>query len=269
MSFKRFCGLTAALVCALLAVVTPARAQSFAALISPPRFELAVKPGETTRQVFEIDHTGNTAGRYKLYTADWTLAPDNSVRFFDALQPDSCRPWVAIERREVTIAPKNKLRFRFEITPPAGTPAGECRFAIMVEGQEQSVETRGNVTFPVSGRIGVIVYATLGDAAPKLAVTETKLTQVNGKQVPTLMVHNSGNAHGRLSGFLSGTDAAGTKLEFTPSTLPILPGETRAIPLTPALEGGDTAATVAYPVTVKGTLEWAGQRQSFEQRFAP
>ncbi len=46
------------------------------------------------------------------------------------------------------------------------------------------------------------------------------------------MVRNSGTAHGRLTGFLSGTDAAGNKLEFTPSTLPILPGETRGIPLT-------------------------------------
>lgn len=246
-----------------------ARAQSFAALISPPRFELDVKPGETTRQVFEIDHTGATTGRYRVYTADWAFGTDSSVRFYEALQPDSCRPWVAIERREVTIAPKNKVRFRFEITPPAGTPPGECRFAIMVEGQEQSVETRGSVTFPVSGRIGVIVYARIGDAAPKLSIEQTKLTQVDGHLVPTLLIHNSGNAHGRVSGFLGGTDAAGKKLEFTPSTLPILPGETRAIPLMPALEGGSTVATVAYPVTVTGSLEWAGQRQPFEQRFAP
>jgi hypothetical protein len=243
-------------------------AQGFAALVSPPRFETSVNPGETTRQIIEINHTGTQAGRYRVYTADWTLASDASVNFSDALQANSCRPWVAIERKELTIAPNNKLRYRFEITAPADTPATECRFAIMIEGLDQVVETRGALSFPVSGRIGVIVYAAVGKVAPKLAIAETRLTRVDGKEMPTLMVRNDGDAHGRISGFLTGTDADGHKLEFTPSTLPIMPGEVRAITLTPSLEGSSATVTVKYPVTIKGMLEWSDQRLPFEQRFA-
>ena len=81
------------------------------------------------------------------------------------------------------------------------------------------------------------------------------------------MVKNSGNAHGRLAGFLSGTDAAGKKLEFTPSTLPVLPGETRAISLVLYRER-DEALKIAYPITIRGKLEWGRQESTpFEQSF--
>ncbi len=267
----RFCAAFFALMLGMLS--TAAHAQGFAALISPPRFELSLKPGETTRQIIEINHTGNQIGRYRAYTADWTFGADATVAFSEALQPDSCRPWVAIERKELTISPNNKLRYRFEITAPSNTPAVECRFAIMLEGLDQVVETKGALSFPVSGRVGVIVYVAVGDVSPELEVAEARLTQADDSDVPTLMVRNSGNAHGRMSGFLSGTDAKGRKLEFTPSTLPILPGEMRAITLTPSLEGSTAPEKVSYPVTIKGTLEWGDKSGNkslpYEQRFGP
>jgi hypothetical protein len=250
-------------------------AQSFSALISPPRFEVNVKPGETSRHVFEVSHTGNQTGRYKIYTSDWLFAADASVTFSEEVKPDSCRPWVAIERRELVVSPNNTVRYRFEIKPPADAQPVECRFAIMVEGQEQSVQTQGALTFPVSGRVAVIVYATLGGAAPKLEVAETKVLETEGKKLPALMMRNTGNAHGRMTGFLTGTDAAGRKLEFTPSTLPILPGETRTIVLNPNVEGKTGYEDVSYPVTISGMLEWGNAasnsttKQPFEQRFAP
>jgi hypothetical protein len=83
-----------------------------------------------------------------------------------------------------------------------------------------------------------------------------------------LYVSNSGRAHGRLAGFLSGTDAGGRNIEFTPSGLPIMPGETRAIALGVA---GDerTAVDIAYPITIRGNLEWGGRSTPLDVRFAP
>ena len=60
------------------------------------------------------------------------------------------------------------------------------------------------------------------------------------------MVENTGTAHGRLSAFLSGTDAAGKKREFSPATLPILPGETRRIALN-VDDGGDAIEDGSIP----------------------
>ena len=55
---------------------------------------------------------------------------------------------------------------------------------------------------PVTGRIGVIVYLTVGDGAPDLEIFAPKVTTLNGQQVPVLSVHNSGTAQ------VSGTSGA-------------------------------------------------------------
>jgi hypothetical protein len=243
-------------------------AQGFAALVSPPRFELAAKPGDKVRQVMEITNAGGAAAKYKLRTADWTLGADGSVKFEDTLGAASCRPWVAIESKQISISSGAKYRFRFEVSPPADAPVGECRFAIMIEGDEQAVQTPNGPSFPISGRLGVIVYVSVGDAKPQLDIMGTKIGPVNDVPVPILLVKNNGNAHGRITGFLSGTDASGKKLEFTPSTLPILVGETRDISLVPYGDK-DEVVKIAFPITIKGKLEW-GENQStaFEQTFS-
>src|SRR5271157_6377388 len=156
----------------LLGVVLSAsvRAQGFAALVSPPRFELATKPGKTLRSVIEVSNRSTASGRYLIHTADWTLAPDFSVTFQDDLQPGSCRPWVAIERPEIVVPGAGTLRYRFEVAVPADAPAGECRFAVMIEGAEPSVAHGKGLDIPVTGRIGVIVYVVIGDGAPDLEI---------------------------------------------------------------------------------------------------
>jgi fimbrial chaperone protein len=257
-----------AIPCAmLLALPVAAFAQGFAALVSPPRFELAAKPGEKVRDVIEITNASAQTAKYRVRTADWTLAADASVTFDDTLKPGSCRPWVAIESRQISVSAGGKYRYRFEVAPPADAPAGECRLAILIEGDEQQVQTPGGPAFPIAGRLGVIIYVTLGGAEANLEVVDTKVAAVNGEELPVLMVRNSGNAHGRLAGFLSGTDAAGAKLEFTAASLPILPGETRAISLAVYREK-DEPIKIAYPITIRGKLEWGGKSSAFERRFA-
>jgi hypothetical protein len=255
------------LFAALAAVSTSATAQGFAAVVSPPRFEIAVRPGEVTRQVIEITNADAAPATYRLRTADWTLAADGSVAFTEDLAAGSCRPWVAIERREVTLPGGGRYRFRFEVGPPGDAPRGECRFAVLIEGEDQPMLTASGLQVPVAGRIGVIVYASIGDAAPILEVVADGTRSMNGRLLPVLQVRNSGDAHGRLTGFLSGTDANGRRLEFTPSTLPIMPGETRIVELAASV-GDVEVADIAYPVRIRGQLEWGtGRPLEFDHVF--
>lgn len=244
------------------------QAQGFAAYITPPRFEVQVAPGQNLRQVLEIQHVGQQKGNYRITTNDWSLKADNSVTFSEALAADSCRPWVAIERRELTIEPGARYRYRFEITPPPGTPARECRFAIMVEGLEPAL-VQGSFNFPVGGRIGVIVYAAIGDAAPQLEIVAMRVVTVDGKPTAVVDVRNRGNAHGRLEGFVNGTDATGASFEMAPADLPILPGETRAVAINAVVDDGKPAPEVRFPLTVKGKLEWGKNSLPLDVRFAP
>ncbi|MEO8385030.1 MAG: hypothetical protein ABI583_07305, partial [Betaproteobacteria bacterium] len=252
-----FCtAFTVALLCVIATLFVPSKAQSqgFSAVISPPRFETTVQAGKTSRQIIEITHVANQPGKYRVYTNDWVLGPDGSAIFSDELAPNSCRPWVALEKRELSLPANGKIRFRFEITPPADAASVECRFAVMIEGFEQVIKTEGAVSFPVSGRVGVVVYAIVGDAAPKLAITMAGTTTYEGNLVPQLQVSNSGNAHGRLGGFVTGVDATGQKIDFVPESLPIMPAQTRPIPLVPNVPGGGTTK-LNYPLTVTGNLE--------------
>lgn len=253
-----------------VAGLSPVAAAEFAVAVSPPRFELEVKPGERVREVLEIHNASAQSSLFKVRTADWSLEPDASVSFMDELAPSSCRPWVAIERRELTVMPGRPYRFRFEVTPPADAKPVECRFALMIEGQDQTTTSAG-LAIPFNARLGVIVYAAVGDVQPQLGVVGSGVQDINGQPTPVLQVRNTGTAHGRLGGFLSGTDANNTKLDFAPSTTPILPGETRTVALV-ATRPGDphTVVAVRFPVTIRGKLEWGKkQSQDLEQRFQP
>lgn len=244
-----------------------AAAQEFSAAVSPPRFELAMDPGGRSRQVIEITNASGQPSTYHFRTADWTLDENAGVHFSDELAARSCRPWVAIERHELEVPAGGRYRFRFEVAPPADTPPRECRFAIMIEGDEQVARGADGLNLPVSGRIGVIVYVRVGDAAPDLQVVGAVVSDVNGRLLPVLQVNNLGDAHGRLTGFLQGTDASGRRLEFEPSTLPILPLETRAIALT-ASGQPETIVEIDFPVTIQGVLEWgSAQRLEINQLF--
>jgi fimbrial chaperone protein len=251
---------------ALSAAAAPALAQGFAALVAPPRFELKTKPGVRLREVIEITNGSSLPARYRFRTADWSLGADGQVQIIEELQPKGCRPWVSIERHTAQVPGGGKLRYRFEVTPPADAPSGECRFALLIEGEEPAMATGENFNMPVRGRIGIIVYVAVGDAEPRLEIVDYGTVLQNGQRVPAIHIHNSGNAHGRVAGFLTATDAQGRSWDMSPSSLPILAGETRPVALTAGNERNELVA-VPLPVVVRGALEWSGGRLPFERRF--
>ena len=266
--FSARAGVQAAACLALAAALAaPAQAQGFGASISPPRFELQVKAGQTLREVIDIQHVGGQNGKFRIYTNDWTLQPDGSVRFTSELGADSCRPWVAVERRELTITPGARYRYRFEVTPPPDTAPRECRFAVMIEGSDPARVEQGGLDIPVGGRIAVIVYASVGGAAPQLAISPKGVAELNQQTLPALEVRNTGAAHGRLEGFLSGTDAAGHKFDLSPAGLPVLPGETRIVTLNPVTDEKTALPPIKYPLRVTGALEWGSNRVALEHTF--
>lgn len=242
-------------LCAVLAA-TPAAAQMFSAQVMPPRFEDASKPGATYRNVLEIHNSSPSPVRFRVRTADWELMPDGSAEFAYDLAPGSCRPWVGLEAGQIQIAANARKRFRFEVAVPQDAPAGQCRFAIMIEGEPQT----NDAGVSVAGRIGIVVYLDVGGAAARLEVVGAQIGTVEGSERPMLQVRNLGNAHGRLEGLLSTVDAAGRRWNLAPSSEPILPGATRMIPLIPAGEPEGMTDRPALPLRLDGQLDWRNQR---------
>lgn len=252
-----------ALLLAALAATSTAQAQ-FSAQIIPPRFEDGVQPGQVYREVVEVSNIAPTAARMTVSTADWTLSPDGGVQFQKSLAEGSCRPWTALEATELQVPGNGKRRFRFEVRVPADAPSQQCRFAILFEGDPTAVP---GMVVPVAGRIGIIVYLDVGDARANLRVVGKGVVESDGRLVPMLKVENTGNAHGRLDGFLEGTDPKGERWTLAPAGHPILPGMTRDIPLYP-LVNDDEPVELVFPMQVRGRLEWRGTRLDVDATVA-
>lgn len=258
-----------ALAGVFLLAVSTAMANGFSVLVSPPRFELTGQPGETLRNHVEISNPNNRSISLELRTADWDMNESGATTFYPPeLQPGSCRPWARIERHRIQLPAQFTKRYRFQIDIPADAPSGECRLALLLEAPpEDAVITQADtLNIPVQGRLAVVMYVAVGEASPDLELQEVVLEEINGHLSPVAIVHNRGNAHARTAGFVDGKDANGLQLEFAIASLPILPGQTRSVPLRRADPEGSEAEPIVPPLELDGTLEWETGKQAIRTR---
>jgi fimbrial chaperone protein len=253
----------------LFAGIRPVVAAGFAASVSPPRFELKGNPGDVLRDHVDIQNPDNQSATFLLRTADWSMNEAGSATFYPPeLQPGSCRPWSRIERHKILVPPKGSKRFRFEIAIPKDAPVGECRLALLIEAPpDEAVVTQANsLTIPVQARVAVVIYVEVGDAAPDLILKGFTMDDYNGQRTPMAILQNRGTAHARPTGFLDAVDSTGERLEFQLIPMPILPGQTRKIPLQQAVMKDETTQRVKAPLQLKGTIEWNGEKLKIDQR---
>ena len=268
---RRFAGVKAlALLCTALAALcgtASALAAPFEIAVSPSRYELSGKSASRVGQSLEIINVGRSATEVSVRTLDWSYSSEGGVTYVDELLPNSCRPWVTLERKTVKIGAGSKAAFRFQVDIPADAPRGECRFMLAVEGVEPAYNSviqggGASLSLPVSGRIAVAVYLGVNGAQSKLELTQVGMKEINGKRTPVVTVSNTGDAHGRLDGSLDAVDTKGVEFELAPEGTPIMPGQTRTLPLSIKTEPNQKPPEVTYPVKSSGTLDW--ERGSFK-----
>lgn len=250
----------------------PALAGPFEVAVAPSRFEISGKSTQRVGQSLDIHNLGGAPTEVSVRTLDWTYSPEGVVGYADELLPGSCRPWVTLERKTVRIPARGKAVFRFQVDVPPDTPRGECRFMLAVEGVEPAhkavIEGGGaSLSLPVSGRIAVAVYMAVNGAESKMEMTEVGVKELKGRRTPVVTVTNRGDAHGRLDGSLDAVDANGLKFELVPEGTPILPGQTRTLPLAVRAEGGQKPPEVAWPLKASGTLDWERGGFKVDARF--
>jgi fimbrial chaperone protein len=234
----------------------------FEVAISPSRLELQAKPGQRLGQSLRIYNVGKQVNTLAFRTMDWSLSEASELKFHDDLQPDSCRPWVALERRTRQIAARANEPYRFQVSVPEDAPRGECRFMIAIEGVDPAQVTAINsggthLNLPVSGRIAVTVYVAVGGAKPQLELVRIGTDNLKNERRPVIVVRNTGDAHGRVDGSLDVVDAKGQQLELIPDGAPVLPGRTRTLAL--SVRDHKTKGThepLQFPLQVSGKLDW-------------
>jgi hypothetical protein len=262
MNSRSFLNLSAA--AALLATGSLAHAAGFSAGISPSKFELRARAGQTLRDTISIMNPAEDAEDYQFRTADWRLSDSGSVEFIeDELLDGSCRPWVKLERKALRINPGAQRNYRFEIHVPEDAPTGLCRFAILVEPAEAFNTTVGSgesaINVPIVGRYAIVTYVTIGDAAAEIELVGIGTQNVSGQRLPAVTLRNTGNTYDRAFGNLTSTDFRGERVRLVPSSFPVLPGRTESLPMVPDV-GPTEVGTVSltYPLRLIGEIEIGG-----------
>ncbi len=253
------------LICAAIVIECSAQqAGGFSGGVTPSRFEIDAKAGDKVARSFAFYNMGKRPQQYHVRTFEWAYSAAGKISFQEELVPDSCRPWVRLERHKMNVLPsaQRPRKFRFEIHVPEDTESQECRFAIMIESLGEPHNTivgNGAIALPTTGRLAVIVYLAIGDARPILKLGDVKVADVDGKTLPVIKVTNSGNAHGRLDGVLRGVDADDNKLELTMATSPIMPGQMRILSLMPGESYQKKHDTLLYPLRLNGKI-YSGEK---------
>lgn len=237
-------------------------AAPFEVAVAPSRFELNADNTGRVGQSLQIQNLGKQNVNLKIRTLDWALSEKGEITYYDELRPNSCRPWVTLERNSLSLPAQGKRAMRFQVNAPANTTLTECRFMIAVEGLDPAhnsvldTNSGANLSIPVSGRIAVAVYIALNNAQPQLSLKQLTVQNARGGRVPFVTVQNTGKAHGRLEGSINATDAKGQAYELTVDNSPVLPGQTRQLALTPkAINSNNNSPT--YPLKGRGQLDWA------------
>ena len=170
-----------------------------------------------------------------------------SCKLSDALAAGSCRPWVAIERREITVLGGGRYRYRFEIDAAGRMPlANAASRSCSRGGGDGAGRSERQHSCERPDRRDRVRDAWRRRAATRdRALRQSRSAKAGRFRSSTCAT--PGRAHGRLEGFLEGTDARGRRIEFTPAGLPILPGETREIALNVAGEGDKPATDGGVP----------------------
>jgi hypothetical protein len=255
---SKFCRNGWLLAAACMALPASGLAAGFTAGISPSKFELNARPGQTLRDTVTIFNPAETSADFQFRTADWQLNETSSVEFFeDALLEGSCRPWVRLERKAVRIEAGARRNYRFEVHVPENAEPGLCRFALLIEPAEpDQVMVDGALSMPIVGRYAVVTYVTIGDAAAEVELLGIGAHVADGERLPSLRLRNQGNTYDRAFGRVIGTDSEGRRITLTPSSFPILPGRSEEIQLQrEAALDERTAEPLAYPLTLEGRIE--------------
>lgn len=260
-----------AALCALLPSLL--LAGPFEVGVAPSRFELSAKGGTRVGQTLTLQNVGGQASEVAVRTLDWTFSPTGGITYREDLAPGSCRPWVTLERRRLTLAARARVPYRFQVEVPPDAPRGECRFMIAIESAEPAATRElgsggASVNLPVSGRIAIAVYVAVNGAQPKLEVQGLATQLLQGSRVPSVTVTNKGDAHGRLDGALDAVDAKGQKFELVPDSSPVMPGQTRVLAFAPRSNvPNQKPEPPVFPIKASGRLDWEGGSFKVEAQF--
>jgi hypothetical protein len=217
-------------VCLAVWGATPAAAQ-VDLVVSPIQAEHRITPGTDETNIIQVKNEGKNPERIKVYLEDWQLDTKGNVTYSRAgKNPHSCSPWIQINPTDFRLAPGTR-EVRYTMTVPPGVKPGTYWTAIVFEGMPVTDGKSAGRIMGVHGRIGVVVYETVGNPEIKADFQNFQVHPGKGKLTFNLDLANSGSAFYRLKKSLvllkNSQGQEVSRIEVP--NIPVLPGTKREL----------------------------------------
>ncbi len=226
----KFCFWVALAVVAGVLGLGAAPAAALDLVVSPIRAEHQVEAGASETNVILVKNQGKESERIKVALEDWQLDAKGDVNYSRAgTNPHSCSAWLQVNPTDFRLDPGTR-EVRYTLTVPPGVKPGTYWTAIVLEslpameGKQPLGRKMG-----VRGRIGVVVYETVGKPEIKAAFNDFQVHPTKGKLTFNLALTNPGTAFYRIKkSWVTLKNSQGKEVSrIEVPDIPVLPGSSR------------------------------------------
>ena len=184
-------------------------------MVSPVRFEVAIKRGKTFTDAIRVRNMKSSEINVKVYVSDFYLNEEGSLTFIkEGTHKNSISRWIRVNPTQFTLKADEEKWVRFSIRMPEkvdGELHGMIFFQTIPTGLDRAT---GKQVF-ISTRIGAVVYASPGENIPKSAEISDFLVKENPMKSLldyAIIFQNKGKIHVRPKGKLKIIDTSGRKI---------------------------------------------------------
>ncbi|MBD2438632.1 molecular chaperone [Nostoc sp. FACHB-110] len=192
--FRKATTLALSLIGAFALVIPSANAISLG--VSPSRMEVKISR-KTGTQVIRVLNLSSEPVELKAYVQTWKMDENNKLLEVPPTE-DSLDQWVVFSPSQFTIPGRSTQTVRFAIRPKVQPQPGEHRAVIYFQEVPATNQKVSNVRSV--GRIGVVVYAYVGDIK-RVGVLNSISVDTKPNNVTALFdISSQGNGYVRLKG---------------------------------------------------------------------
>ena len=198
-------------------------------VVSPIRAEHQVEAGASETNVILVKNEGKGPERIKVYLEDWQLDAKGDITYSRAgTNPHSCSAWLQVNPTDFRLDPGTR-EVRYTLTVPPGVKPGTYWTAIVIESLPATEGKPVGRRMGVHGRIGVVIYETVGKPEIKAAFNDFQVHPGKGKLTFNLALTNSGSAFYRLKkSWVILKNSQGQEVSrIEVPDIPVLPGTSR------------------------------------------
>jgi len=248
---------------ALGAWAVPAVAQ-VSLVVSPIRAEHQVEAGASETNVILVKNESTKPERIKVYLEDWQMDAKGDVTYSRAgTNAKSCAAWLQVNPTDFRLDPGTR-EIRYTLTVPPGPKTGTYWTAIVVEGLPVMEGKPSGKKMGVYGRIGVVLYQTVGKPEIKADFKDFQVQPGKGKLTFKLALTNAGTAFYRLKkSWVILKNSQGQEVSrIEVPDIPVLPGASRDLEFSKelTLPPGEYQAEAVLDV---GRPALLGRKQTF------